>query len=131
MLERIAKIRMPPRDYAEVFGLALLNWLGDCACLACAIKATGQPVPWHGLLLAYAAGAAVGSTGLTPGGFLLVETTLTAALVATGMGTAAALAAVLAYRLVSFWMILIGGWTTMIFLTRAKPPRSRSLPPRI
>jgi hypothetical protein len=131
VLERIAKIRMPPRDYAEVFGLALLNWLGDCACLACAIKATGQPVPWHGLLLAYAAGAAVGSTGLTPGGFLLVETTLTAALVATGMGTAAALAAVLAYRLISFWMILIGGWTTMIFLTRAKPPQSGALPPRI
>ena len=131
VLERVAKIRMPPRDYAEVFGLALLNWLGDCACLACAIKATGQPVPWHGLLLAYAAGAAVGSTGLTPGGFLLVETTLTAALVATGMGTAAALAAVLTYRLVSFWLILIGGWTTMIFLTRASPPRLRSLPPRI
>ena len=60
-----------------------------------------------------------------------METTLTAALVATGMGTAAALAAVLAYRLVSFWMILIGGWATMIFLTRAKPPRLRSLPPRI
>ena len=27
--------------YAEVFGLALVNWLGDCACLACAILATG------------------------------------------------------------------------------------------
>jgi len=131
VLERVARIRMPARDYGEVFGLALLNWLGDCACLACAIKSTGQPVPWHGLLLAYAAGAAVGSTGLTPGGFLLVETTLTAALVATGMGTAAALAAVLAYRLVSFWMILIGGWTTMIFLTRAKPSRLRSQPPGI
>jgi putative heme transporter len=77
VLERIAQIRMPPRDYAKVFGLALLNWLGDCACLACA------------------------------------------------------LAAVLTYRLVSFWMILIGGWATMIFLTRAKPARLRSLPPRI
>ena len=39
------------------------------------------------------------------------------------MGTAAALAAVLTYRLVSFWLILIGGWTTMIFLTRANPRR--------
>jgi uncharacterized membrane protein YbhN (UPF0104 family) len=118
ILDRVASIRMPWPRYAEVFGLALLNWLGDCACLACAIRATGQPVPWGGLLLAYAAGAAVGSTGLTPGGFALVEATLTAALVAAGMNSAAALSSVLAYRLVNFWMILIGGWVTMIMLTR-------------
>jgi uncharacterized membrane protein YbhN (UPF0104 family) len=75
-------------------------------------------VPWHGLLLAYAAGAAAGSTGLTPGGFGLVEAALTAALVAVGMNSSGALTSVLAYRLVNFWMILIGGWITMIVLTR-------------
>jgi putative heme transporter len=121
MLDRVAGIRMSLRRYAEVFGFALLNWLGDCACLTCAIRATGQPIPWHGLLLAYAAGVAVGSTGLTPGGFALVEATLTAALVAAGMGTAAALTAVLAYRLINFWMILVGGWALMIFLTHTRP----------
>jgi putative heme transporter len=118
MLDRVASIRMSWPRYAEVFGLALLNWIGDCACLACAIHAAGQPVPWSGLLLAYAAGAAAGSTGLTPGGFGLVEATLTAALVAAGMNTSAALTSVLAYRLVNFWMILIGGWAAMIVLTR-------------
>ena len=118
ILDRVASIRMSWPRYAEVFGLALLNWIGDCACLACAIHATGQPVPWNGLLLAYAAGAAAGSTGLTPGGFALVEATLTAALVAAGMNTSAALTSVLAYRLVNFWMILIGGWAAMIVLTR-------------
>jgi len=120
ILDRVASIRMPWPRYAEVFGLALLNWLGDCACLACAIRAAGQPVPWAGLLLAYAAGAAVGSTGLTPGGFALVEATLTAALVAAGMNTSAALTSVLAYRLINFWMILIGGWAAMIVLTRVR-----------
>src|SRR6266702_223386 len=84
------------------------------------IQPAGQPVPWGGLLLAYAAGAAVGSTGLTPGGFALVEATLTAALVAAGMTTSAALTSVLAYRLVNFWMILIGGWAAMIVLTRVR-----------
>src|SRR6266536_2210903 len=59
-----------------------------------------------------------GSTGLTPGGFALVEATLTAALVAAGMNTSAALTSVLAYRLVNFWMILIGGWAAMVVLTR-------------
>jgi putative heme transporter len=120
ILDRVAGIRMSWPRYAEVFGLALLNWIGDCACLACAIRAAGQPVPWAGLLLAYAAGAAVGSTGLTPGGFALVEATLTAALVAAGMNTSAALTSVLAYRLVNFWMILIGGWAAMIVLTRVR-----------
>ena len=118
ILDRVASIRMSWLRYAEVFGLALLNWVGDCACLACAIHAAGQPVPWGGLLLAYAAGAAAGSTGLTPGGFGLVEATLTAALVAVGMNSSGALTSVLAYRLVNFWMILIGGWMTMIVLTR-------------
>ena len=117
-LERVASIRMPPARYAEVFGLAVLNWVGDCACLACCIHAAGQPIPWHGLLLAYAAGAAVGSTGLTPGGFGLVEATLTAALVGVGMTSGGALTAVLVYRLCNFWLILIGGWITMVVLTR-------------
>jgi putative heme transporter len=120
-LERVASISMPWPRYAEAFGFALLNWLGDCACLACAIRATGQPVPWHVLLLVYAAGAAVGSTGLTPGGFGLVEAALTGALATlTTMSPPTALAAVLAYRLVSFWMILIGGWILMIILSRAR-----------
>jgi uncharacterized protein (TIRG00374 family) len=127
ILDRVASIRMSWPRYAEVFGLALLNWIGDCACLACAIHAAGQPVPWSGLLLAYAAGAAAGSTGLTPGGFGLVEATLTAALVAAGMNTSAALTSVLAYRLVNFWMILLGGGVTLIFL-RIRGSRARVFP---
>jgi putative heme transporter len=118
-LERVAGISLPWPRYAEAFGFAVLNWVGDCGCLACAIKATGQPVPWSVLLVVYGAGAAVGSTGLTPGGFGIVETVLTGALVTlTSMNGPTALAAVLTYRLVSFWMILIGGWILMIVLSR-------------
>ena len=120
LLQRLATIRLGWLSYAEVFGLAVANWLFDCACLACAIRATGQPVPWHGLLLAYVAGAVAGSTGVTPGGFLIVEATLTAALTAAGMNAGPALGAVLAYRLVNFWMILLGGGVALIVLTRMK-----------
>src|SRR5262244_3711822 len=45
-LTRLASIRLRCPQYAEVFGLAVVNWLADCACLACAIRATGDPVPW-------------------------------------------------------------------------------------
>jgi putative heme transporter len=122
-LTRLASISLRWPQYAEVFGLAAVNWLADCACLACAIHATGEPIPWRGLVLAYGAGAAVGSTGVTPGGFGLVEVTLTAALVAAGLTTARALTAVLAYRLINFWLILFGGGIAMIVLTRAREHR--------
>src|SRR6516162_5641933 len=67
-LTRLASISLRWPRYAEVFGLAVLNWLADCACLACAIRASGEPIPWRSLVLAYGAGAAAGSTGVTPGG---------------------------------------------------------------
>jgi putative heme transporter len=124
-LTRLASIRLRWPQYVEVFGLAAVNWLADCACLACAIRATGEPIPWRGLVLAYGAGAAVGSTGVTPGGFGLVEVTLTAALVAAGLTTGRALTAVLAYRLINFWLILLGGGIAMIFLSRARESRIR------
>jgi len=126
-LQQLGGIRLRWPQYGEVFGLAVVNWLADCACLACAIKATGEPVPWAGLLLAYGAGAVAGSTGVTPGGFLIVEAALTAALAATGMPPARALAAVLAYRLVNFWMILLGGGVTLIYL-RLRGSRARLFP---
>jgi uncharacterized protein (TIRG00374 family) len=119
-LDRVASLRLPWPRYAEVFGLAVLNWAADCGALACAIRATGQPVPWHSLLLVYGAGAAVGSTGITPGGFALVELALTAALTAAGLHRSTALAAVLTYRLVNFWLILIAGWILMAVLAHRR-----------
>jgi len=119
-LDRVASLRLPRLVYVEVFGLAVLNWVADCGALACAITATGQSVPWHSLLLVYGAGAAVGSTGITPGGFALVELALTAALTAAGLHRSTALAAVLAYRLINFWLILIAGWILMAVLAHRR-----------
>jgi putative heme transporter len=126
-LDQIAGISLPRRGYAEVFGLAVVNWLTDCAALGFAVLATDQPVPWHGLLLAYCAGAAVGSTGITPGGFGLVELTLAATLTAGGLAGPGALAAVIAYRLVNFWLVILAGWAVILLLgdrpgTPAQPP---------
>jgi putative heme transporter len=120
-LDRVASIRMPWWRYAEVFGLGVLNWAADCGALACAIKAMGLTVPWNNLLLVYGAGAAVGSTGITPGGFALVELALTAALTAAGLHRSPALAAVLAYRLVNFWLVIVAGWICVAVLGRRRP----------
>jgi hypothetical protein len=74
-------------------------------------------------LLQSVPGAAVASTGLTPGGFALVELAMTAALTASGLHSSAALAAVVAYRFISFWLVLLGGWVAFIVL--AHPLRRR------
>lgn len=122
-LDEVSSTRLPLPGYARVFGCAVANWAFDCAALALCIRAMGQPVPWDNLLLIYGAGQTVASAGLTPGGLALVELTMTAALHASGLRASAALAAVVAYRVVSFWLVLLGGWITLGF--RAHPLRSR------
>jgi len=122
-LDEVSSTRLSVPGYAWVFGLAVANWAFDCAALALSIRAMGLQVPWDDLLLVYGAGAAVGSTGLTPGGFVVVELALTAALTASGLDKSSALAAVLAYRVVNFWLVLIGGWILMAFL--AHPRRGK------
>jgi hypothetical protein len=47
-----------------------------------------------------------------------VEAALTAALAAVGLPLAAVATAVLAYRLVSFWAVVVGGWVVFFFLRR-------------
>ena len=96
--------------------LAALNWLADAACLAFAILAVGGDVPWEGLLLAWAAGTAVASLGLTPGGLGVVEATLSSALIATGLVGSTAIASVLIYRIVSLWLVLAAGGLTLLGL---------------
>ena len=94
----------------------MLNWAADAACLAFAVLAVGGDVPWHGLLLAWAAGTAVASLGLTPGGLGVVEATLSSALIATGLVGSTAIAAVLVYRIVSLWLVLAVGGVTLLGL---------------
>lgn len=122
-LDEVSSRRLSLPGYGRVFGLALANWAFDGAVLALSIRAMGQPVPWDDLLLVYGAGAAVASTGLTPGGFALVELAMTAALTPSGLHSSAALAAVVAYRFISFWLVLLGGWVAFIML--AHPLRRR------
>jgi uncharacterized protein (TIRG00374 family) len=122
-LDEVSSRRLSLPGYARVFGLAFANWAFDCATLALSVRAIGQPVPWDDLLLVYGAGATVASTGLTPGGFALVELTMTAALTASGLHSSAALAAVVAYRFISYWLVLLGGWVA--FTVLAHPLRRR------
>jgi putative heme transporter len=123
-LDRVASLRFPRLQYAEVFALALWNWVADCLCLACAIRATGAEVPWQGLFLAYGAGMTAASLGFTPGGLGIIEAALAAALIGAGIKGHQALGAVLVYRLISFWLVMAAGWGVLAVLTRAPVERA-------
>ena len=57
------------------------------------------------MVLAWAAGALVSSTRLTPGGIGVVEAALASALVAAGLPASQAVPAVVVYRLISLWLL--------------------------
>jgi uncharacterized membrane protein YbhN (UPF0104 family) len=114
---QIQAVRPTPLQWAEAFGLALLNWLETCGCLAASIVALGGHVPWQGLLVAYTLAQVAASIPITPGGIGLVEGSLTALLVAYGLKTDLALATVLLFRAISFWGLVPVGWATWAALT--------------
>ena len=107
-----------------VTGLGVVNWLADAAVLVVSIRAAGGPVPWNDLLLVYSSGVAAQSLNITPGGLGVAEGTLSLALVATGLRASQALAAVLLYRLASFWLVALSGWLVFWCLRRRRPGRN-------
>jgi uncharacterized protein (TIRG00374 family) len=88
----------------------------DCGCLAASFLAVGVGVPWKGLLLAYGAGQLAVNLPITPGGLGVVEGSLTIALVAYGGAQPTTAAAVLLYRIISFWAELPVGWAAWAVL---------------
>jgi uncharacterized protein (TIRG00374 family) len=124
-LNQLGAVNPSRREWRRAFMMGACNWLGDLSCLALSFIAVGAGVPWRGLLLAYGAGQLAATLPITPGGLGVVEGSLTVALVDFGGGETSTVAAVLLYRLISFWLVIVTGWTTWGALTwrwRNRPP---------
>jgi len=116
LVERVETVRPTPLDWAMSAAYALGNWTADCLCLVAAFEAVGTPVPWRGLLVAYGAAQVAANVPITPGGLGVVEGSLAVALVAYGGSTEGSVAAVLLYRIISFWATLPIGWLAWVAL---------------
>jgi uncharacterized protein (TIRG00374 family) len=125
-VDRFRSIRPSKAEWCTVGALGLSNWLTDCGVLAASILALGAAVPWRPLLLIYGLATLIGSLGFTPGGIGLVEGTLCLGLVGAGVPAALALAAVLLYRLVSFWLVGATGWLVFGYLQLRVSFRTKS-----
>jgi uncharacterized protein (TIRG00374 family) len=124
-LRQLATLRLSRRDWAWAVCLAFLNWLADAACLLLSIRAAGLHVPLHDLLLVWSAGIAASSIVFTPGGAGVVEAALVAALAGVGLPTAGSAVAVMIYRLISLWLVVLAGWILFIVI---KSRRARKEP---
>ncbi|AZG46371.1 hypothetical protein D7316_02972 [Gordonia insulae] len=114
-LEQLRAVQLTQRDLSISFAWSLFNWIADVACLAFACWAVGAHPSIAGLMVAYAAGKAVGTAvPLLPGGIGVVDAVLVPALTSAGMPAADAITAVLVYRLISYVLIAAIGWIVVV-----------------
>ena len=107
------------RRGAVVLACTAAGLLADAGVLAACFGLAGLPVPWRGLLFAYAAGQLAGRVVPLPGGLGGVEGGVLGALTLTGTLPAAAAAAVLVYRVAGYWAVGTAG-TAVAVTTRRR-----------
>jgi uncharacterized protein (TIRG00374 family) len=118
------------RHWALALAAATTNWLTDLLCLAASARAFHLPVSLWQLAAIYLTVQIVRQVPLTPGGIGVIEVSLLAGLVSAGAAEAGATATVLAYRLLSCWLIIPVGLLGWLVLRRpSRSVRSRSADP--
>ena len=136
-MAKLDAVHLGWRDWMFIAFFAVAVVAADCAVWICASHAIIAPAArcarpgltaralrrcatFHspttaGLLVAYSAGQAALAIPLLPGGVGLVESLMTATLTATRVGAIPALSAVLLYRLISVWgVVVLGGVVWLI-----------------
>jgi uncharacterized membrane protein YbhN (UPF0104 family) len=115
---RLLEIIQRPVRLAEGVGSGLALSGANIACLAACVHAVGGSARLSALAVVYLTGSALGAVVPTPGGVGTVEAAMTAALTTAGLHSATALAAVLLFRLVTFWLPVPVGWVAYKGLER-------------
>jgi uncharacterized membrane protein YbhN (UPF0104 family) len=111
------------RSLLGVGVLAFANWLLDCVCLWAALAAMHASVPARSVLLAYTLAQLVAAVPLLPGGGGTVEATLVLTFTAFHHASAAVVAGVLLFRLISCWGLVPVGWLSVALDRRSLLPQ--------
>jgi putative heme transporter len=124
---QLRQVRVHPLNFSAAMLLALLNWLLDALCLwLCCVAVGAQGINAVNMLIAYCAGMAAASVPIVPGGLGVVDGALILGLVAGGLSTGSAVAAVVLYRLISFGFIIGLGWLLWLLIRRRQATSSRT-----
>ncbi len=115
-LQAAREMRFSARTLTRSSLGALGNWLFDLATLMLSLLAVHAHVGLVGVTAAYVLGALAANLPITPGGLGVVEGSITVALIAFGGAPSAMFAAVLLYRMVSYWLWIPIGWISYFVL---------------
>ena len=107
-----------PAKMLELFGGSALVTFGNMFALYFAVVALGGGLPLASIGAVYLIGASVASVAPTPGGMGAIEAAVVSGLVAAGLTNAAAVPAVILFRLITFWLPNLPGWIGFRWLQR-------------
>ncbi len=119
------------RAWATV-AFSVSYWVLDTAVLYAMLWGLNQTPHVGAVLLASTVGRLLATIPITPGGIGIVEVAETAILTALGVNATLAALAVIAYRVISFWIVNLVGLTAMYLLHRSgvaikQPPKQKKL----
>jgi len=105
-----------PSQALELFGGVAGVTAANVLTLAVSLQAFGADASSLKVVAVYLGGMALASASPTPGGLGAVEAALVAGLTALGVQTGPAVAGVLTYRLLTFWLPIVPGFLAFRYL---------------
>jgi uncharacterized protein (TIRG00374 family) len=106
-----------PAKIVALFGGVTLLPMGYALCLYASVRAFGVEAPFVAVALVSLTAGALATAAPTPGGVGAVEAVLLASLTGLGIASPSALAAVVLYRLATFWLPIAPGALAFRVLT--------------
>lgn len=97
-------------------------WFFDILCLWCTFLAFGERIGLAPLLVGYIVAYSIGTLAPTPGGLGAIEGLMIALFVSFGVASGVAVAVVLVYRIINFWLPIPPGLIAYIVVRPGRRP---------
>ncbi len=117
-IRSLAILARSPAKLAALFGGSAAVTLAYIAALAASLAAFHADVSFAEIGAVYLGASLIAAAAPTPGGLGALEAAVVAGLTGVGVESGVAVAAVLAYRLVTYWLPIVPGWLAFRRLDR-------------
>lgn len=114
----VAQVVRSPVRVAALLGGSSLITLSYLVGLVFAVEAFGGGIAIAQIGAAYLGAAAIANIAPTPGGIGPLEAAMIAALTGFGLEAGVAISSVLTFRLATFWLPIVPGWFTFVWMER-------------
>jgi len=115
---QIASLFQRPVRMVALFGGSTGISLSYVTAIACSVQAFGGGITFAQIGTAYLVAVAIATLAPTPGGLGALEAALIAGLTGFGLASGPAVAAVLGFRVMTFWLPILPGWFSLAWMQR-------------